>query len=624
MEQQSEVPLLKRPGNGDHIANNANTNTTNNDNDIADTVGDQAEQDAAQDTSVSIENKQTRKLFYRISESPPLHLISIFALQQCLMSIAGSLSTSLLVSELVCAKDVELIKSQVLSSTMFMSGVTTFLMVTIGVRLPVFQGPTNIYIIPLLALSEMQEWKCPTQEQLAEYYGNSTQNVTVDTRGQYPVPLEIIHGKLGTLMGSLMVVGFIHFLIGATGLVGVLLRFIGPVTIVPAITLIGLYIYKTVVRFSETQWGVSLFTAVVALILSLYLRGVRTPLIAWGRKRGFYIKWFPLHQVFAILFAILLGWCLSAILTVSGSLSDDPLSTDYYARTDSRNYVIRQSPWFFFPYPGQFGMPSFSASASITFLLATGFSVLDSIGDYSACARMCFVPPPPTHAVNRGIAIEGAMSFVAGAVGIGHATASYGNNIGAIGITRVASRRVFQATGVLYILMGVVGKIGSFFITIPYCVIGGGMIIGVGIFVGIVLSNLQYVDLNSSRNLAIIGVSLLLGLMLPHWVEKTPDGIQTGNEDADRIIEVLLSNPCFVGGVIACFLDNTVPGTTEERGLNIWQQEYAEGDTTTSGTWEEGPEVYQPPFVPECLKRSMISKYIPIIPSYYKDPSHTK
>ena len=32
------------------------------------------------------------------------------------------------------------------------------------------------------------------------------------------------------------------------------------------------------------------------------------------------------------------------------------------------------------------------------------------------------------------------------------------------------------------------------------------------------LSNLQYVDLNSSRNLFILGVSLLLGLSVPKWL----------------------------------------------------------------------------------------------------------
>ena len=66
------------------------------------------------------------------------------------------------------------------------------------------------------------------------------------------------------------------------------------------------------------------------------------------------------------------------------------------------------------------------------------------------------------------------------------------------------------------------------FITVPYSVLGGTQIMTVGIFIGIVLSNLQYIDLGSTRNVAIIGISLLSGLMVPYWVAKTPDPIPTG------------------------------------------------------------------------------------------------
>lgn len=58
-------------------------------------------------------------------------------------------------------------------------------------------------------------------------------------------------------MGPLILVGFIHFLIGATGLVGVLLRYIGPVTIVPTILLIGIYIVKPAIAYVEAHWGIA-------------------------------------------------------------------------------------------------------------------------------------------------------------------------------------------------------------------------------------------------------------------------------------------------------------------------------------------------------------------------------
>ena len=48
-------------------------------------------------------------------------------------------------------------------------------------------------------------------------------------------------------------------------------------------------------------------------------------------------------------------------------------------------------------------------------------------------------PPPPVHAINRGIGTEGFGCCLAGLFGTGNGTTSYSENIGAIGITKVLS-----------------------------------------------------------------------------------------------------------------------------------------------------------------------------------------
>jgi|JYMV01.1.fsa_nt_gi hypothetical protein len=40
-------------------------------------------------------------------------------------------------------------------------------------RLPVFQGPTPAYIIPILALASLPEWKCPD-----DVVGQNTTGIT--------------------------------------------------------------------------------------------------------------------------------------------------------------------------------------------------------------------------------------------------------------------------------------------------------------------------------------------------------------------------------------------------------------------------------------------------------------
>ena len=86
----------------------------------------------------------------------------------------------------------------------------------------------------------------------------------------------------------------------------------------------------------------------------------------------------------------------------------------------------------------QFGRPTFSAAGYVGMLAATLSSIMESIGDYFACARISGAGMPPSHALNRGIAMEGFASIISGMVGAGHATTSYSGNIGVIGITKVS------------------------------------------------------------------------------------------------------------------------------------------------------------------------------------------
>lgn len=64
-------------------------------------------------------------------------------------------------------------------------------------------------------------------------------------------------------------------------------------------------------------------------------------------------------------------------------------------------------------------------------------STMESIGDYYACARLSGAPPPPNHAINRGIAVEALGCILAALWGTGNGTTSYSQNIAALGITKV-------------------------------------------------------------------------------------------------------------------------------------------------------------------------------------------
>ena len=51
--------------------------------------------------------------------------------------------------------------------------------------------------------------------------------------------------------------------------------------------------------------------------------------------------------------------------------------------------------------------------------------------------------PPPNHAINRGLMMEGFGCVLAGLFGTGNGTTSISQNIGAIGITKVSENLRF-------------------------------------------------------------------------------------------------------------------------------------------------------------------------------------
>lgn len=59
------------------------------------------------------------------------------------------------------------------------------------------------------------------------------------------------------IQGNLALASVTQVLIGCTGFVGILLKFIGPLTIAPTIALIGLSLAENVVDFSSKHWGIA-------------------------------------------------------------------------------------------------------------------------------------------------------------------------------------------------------------------------------------------------------------------------------------------------------------------------------------------------------------------------------
>ena len=95
--------------------------------------------------------------------------------------------------------------------------------------------------------------------------------------------------------------------------------------------------------------------------------------------------------------------------------------------------------------------------------------------------------------------------------------------------SQVGSLRVIQWGALVLMFVGVLGKFGALFVSIPDPIIGGVLVVMFGMIAAVGISNLQFADMNSSRNLFVVGFSLVFGLLIPHYMKNNPNAIDTGN-----------------------------------------------------------------------------------------------
>ena len=78
--------------------------------------------------------------------------------------------------------------------------------------------------------------------------------------------------------------------------------------------------------------------------------------------------------------------------------------------------------------------------------------------------------------------------------------------------------------------------------------------------------------------------------VLPQWMKKNHDIKLTCTSEStcvpelDQIIKVLFETSMFVGGFLGFFLDNTIPGTREERGLVAWEAQHGTKQRDSEGS----------------------------------------
>ncbi|PHT35269.1 Nucleobase-ascorbate transporter 12 [Capsicum baccatum] len=504
---------------------------------------------------------------YELRDTPGLVPIGLYGFQHYL-SMLGSLILIPLVIVPAMGGNYE-DTSNVVSTVLFVSGVTTLLHTSFGSRLPLIQGSSFVYLAPALAIINSPEFLA--------LEGNNFKHIMKE------------------LQGAIIISSAFQAILGYSGLMSVLVRLINPVVVAPTVAAVGLSFYSYGFPQIGTCFEIGAVQILLVIIFSLYLRKIS-------------ILGHRVFLIYAVPLGLAITWVLAFLLTALGAYSykgcdmNAPISniiSDHcrnniprmkHCRADA-SHALRSAPWFRFPYPLQWGTPVFHWKMALVMCVVSIISSVDSVGSYHASSLLVASRPPTPGVLSRGIGLEGLCSLLAGLWGTGTGSATLTENVHTIAVTKMGSRRAIELGACVLIVLSLIGKVGGFIASIPDVIVAGLLCFMWTMLTALGLSNLRYSEAGSSRNIIIVGLSLFLSLSIPAYFQQygiSPNSklpvpnyfqpyvvashgpIRTSFGGLNYVLNTLLSLHMVIAFLVAVILDNTVPGSRQERGVYVW------------------------------------------------------
>ncbi|ESQ35807.1 hypothetical protein EUTSA_v10007311mg [Eutrema salsugineum] len=436
-------------------------------------------------------------------------------------------------------------KVKMIQTLLFVSGLNTFLQSFFGTRLPAVIGASYSYVPTTVSIF------------LAARYSD-----IID-------PHEKFEKIMCGIQGALIAASLLQILVGFSGLWRNVARFLSPLSAVPLVAFSGFGLYEQGFPLLAKCIEIGLPEIILLVIFSQYI-----PQLRQGERHSIFF-----HR-FAVIISVVIVWSFAHILTISGAYSNSRTNTQNSCRTD-RTGLIDASPWIRVPYPFQWGTPTFNAGEVFAMMAASFVSLVESTGTYITVSRYASATPIPPSVLSRGIGWQGFGILLCGFFGAGNATSVSVENAGLLAVTRVGNRRVVQISAGFMIFFSILGKFGAIFASIPAPIIAALHCLFFAYVGAGGLSLLQFCNLNSFRTKFILGISIFMGLSIPQYFYQYTTlehygPVHTNATWFNDIINVPFSSKAFVSGILAFFLDMTLPPkdktTKKDRGVIWWKR----------------------------------------------------
>ena len=268
-------------------------------------------------------------------------------------------------------------------------------------------------------------------------------------------------------------------------------RLFPPVVIGPVIILIGLTLSGAGVNMAKTNWLLAAISLATAIIVLTFGKGL--------------IKLVPV--VCGIVVGYIVAICLNEV-----------------------NFdAVKEASWLALPPSlAHFHLPELKWQAVLFMIPVAIAPVIEHIGDVyvvGAVAQKDFVKEPGLHRTLLG---DGLACLFASIFG-GPPVTTYSEVTGAMSITKITSPAVIRISALTAIVFSVMGKLSALLQSIPQAVLGGIMLLLFGTIASVGVQNLiqHKVDLNQTRNVIIISITLTVGIggAVLTWGNFTISGI---------------------------------------------------------------------------------------------------
>lgn len=406
---------------------------------------------------------ETGKTVHPVDQVPSFGKLSVLGIQHVLAFYAGAVVVPLVIASGLGLDSETLI--HLINADLFTCGIASIIQSAglgpkIGVKLPLIQGVTFTAVSPLIAIG-----------------------IAATPAGADPKT------GLATMYGSIIAAGLVTFFVAP--FFAKLLRFFPPVVTGTLLTVMGITLIS-VSAGDIVSWGTYAAEGQDAGALTLrglaYAFGTLVIIVAVQR----------IFKGFMSTISVLVG--LVVMTAIAFALGDANFSD------------IGQSAWLGVTTPFFFGIPKFNIAAIISMLIVMAVTMVETTGDVFATGEVVGKRITSKHVANA-LRADGLSTFLGGVFNSFPYTC-FAQNVGLVRLTRVKSRWVVTAAGIIMIILGILPKAGAVVASIPGPVIGGASLAMFANVAVVGIQTLSKVDMRDNRNAVIVSTSIGLAMLV--------------------------------------------------------------------------------------------------------------